>query len=195
MLGGNTLEGDESETNNYGRRSESPSYGTLLNQDSNSHPNPHKTEIWTYAQNGQNSSEVDSGSKFNSLSGEFNQKIFREMSDFMSTVSSLIQRAHNEKNRDQTLPQIQATLKYGQGHMPQRRWEDPARRSEYRSEEALDRMFRSDSRDECHRFPNRNEDLESTHDKRIGGCKMSCWLQINYHRFFHEAKKVERKDF
>ena len=61
---------------------------------------------------------------------------------------------------------MQATLKSGQGHMPERRWEDPARRLECRSEEALDSRFRSDSRDECHRFPNRNEDLESTHDTK-----------------------------
>ena len=48
--------------------------------------------------------------------------------------------------------------------MPERRWEDPARRLECGSEEALDRRFRSDLGDECHRFPNRNGDLESTHD-------------------------------
>ena len=48
--------------------------------------------------------------------------------------------------------------------MPERRWEDPARRPEYRSEEALDRRFRRHSRDECHIFPSRNEDLASTHD-------------------------------
>ena len=39
-----------------------------------------------------------------------------------------------------------------------------------RSEEALDRGFRSDSRDECYRFPNRNEDLESTHDNMRALC-------------------------
>ena len=61
----------------------------------------------------------------------------------MSTVSSHIQRAINEAKSDQILPQIQATLKSGQGHMPERRWEDPARRPEYRSEEALDRRLRS----------------------------------------------------
>ena len=32
-IGGNHLERDESETSNYGRRPESPSYGTLLYQD------------------------------------------------------------------------------------------------------------------------------------------------------------------
>ena len=82
----------------------------------------------------------------------------------MSTVSTQIQRAINEAISDQILPQIQATLKSGQGHMPERRWEDTARRPEYKSEEALDRRLRSGSRHECYRFPNSNEDLQSTHD-------------------------------
>ena len=43
MLGGNHLERDESEISNYGRRPESPSYDTLLNQNSSSHPNLHGT--------------------------------------------------------------------------------------------------------------------------------------------------------
>ena len=167
ILGGNHLERDESETSNYCKSPESPSYGTLLNQDSNSHPNSHEAEIRTCAQYGQNSREIDSGSEFNRLSGELNQRITREMSDFMSTVSSQIQRAINEAISDQILPQIQATLKSGQGHEAERGWENPARRLEYRSEEALDRSFRSDSRDECHRFANRYEDLESTHDRCI----------------------------
>ena len=164
MLGGNHLEREESEISNHGRRPESPSYDTLLNQNGNSHPHSHETEIKTYAQDGHSSREVDSGSEFNRLSGDLNQRITREMSDIMSSVSSQIQRAINEAISVQILPQIQATLKSGQGHMPERRWENPARRPEYRSEEALDRGFRSDSRDECYRFPNRNEDLESTHD-------------------------------
>ena len=170
MLGGNHLEKEESETSNYGRRPECPSYVTLLNQYNNFHPNSHETEIRTYAQNGQSSIDVDSGCEFNRLSGEPNQRITKEMSDFMSTASSQIQRAINEAISDQILPQIQTTLKSGQGHMPERRWEDPARRPEYRSEEALDRRFRSDSRDEYHTFPNRNEDLESIHYSGHGAC-------------------------
>ena len=70
----------------------------------------------------------------------------------MSTVSSQIQRAINEAISEQILPQVQVTVKSGQGHMPERKWEDPVRRPEYRSEETLDRRFRSDSRDECQRF-------------------------------------------
>ena len=64
----------------------------------------------------------------------------------MSTVSSQIQRAINEAISDQILPQIQATLKSRQGGMSERRWEGPARRPVYISEEALDRRFGSDSR-------------------------------------------------
>ena len=44
------------------------------------------------------------------------------MSDLKSTVSSQIQRAINEAINDQILHQIQATLKSGQGRMPERIW-------------------------------------------------------------------------
>ena len=67
----------------------------------------------------------------------------------------------NEAIRNQILLQIQATLKSGQGHIPETRWDKPARRPECRSEKALDRRFRSDFRDECYKFPNRNEDMTS----------------------------------
>ena len=123
MFGGNHFERDESEISNQGRSPGSPSLGTLLNQNSNSHLNSHETKIRTYALCGQSSREVDSGSELNRLSGELNQRITREMSDFMSTISSQIQRAINETVSDQILPQIQATLKSGRGHMPERRWE------------------------------------------------------------------------
>ena len=49
---------------------------------------------------------------------------------------------------DQILPQIQATLRSRQGQGPERRWEAPVRGQGYRSEEALERRFRSNSRDE-----------------------------------------------
>ena len=81
MLGGNYLERDESETSNYGRRPENPSYGSSLNQDSIFHPNSHEAEMRTCAQNGQSSKEIDSGSEFNRLSGESNQRFNREMSN------------------------------------------------------------------------------------------------------------------
>ena len=48
--------------------------------------------------------------------------------------------------------------------MPERRWEVPVRGQGCRFEEALDRRFGSNSRDEFPRIPNRNEDLESSHD-------------------------------
>ena len=88
------------------------------------------------------------------------------MGDFMSSVSSQIQRAINEAISNRIMPQIQATLRPGQGRMPERRCEVPVRGQGQgsRSEEALDRRCRSNSRDEFPRFQNRNEDLESTHD-------------------------------
>ena len=74
----------------------------------------------TYVQNGQSSRETDSGSEFSKLSGELNQRITEEMSDFMSTVSSQIQKARNEAISDQIFIPIQATLNCGQGHIPER---------------------------------------------------------------------------
>ena len=168
MLGGNHSGRDEGEISNHDRRPESPSYDTLLNQNSNSPLNSHEAQIRTYAQKGQTSRDADSSSEFNRLSGDLNQRIIREVSHFMSTVSSQIQRAINEAISDQILPQIQVTLKSGQGHVPERRWENPAKIREYRSKEALDRGVRSDSRDEYYRLPNRNEDPESTHDNCVG---------------------------
>ena len=61
----------------------------------------------------------------------------------MSTVSSQIQRAMIEANSDQNFPQIQATLRSGNGQMPERRWEVPPRRQGFISEEALNRRFDS----------------------------------------------------
>ena len=130
-----------------------------------SHTNAGEAEIRTCAQNGQSLRETDSSSEFNKVSGELNQRITQVMGDdFMSTVSYETERAINEAISDQILPQIQATLRAGQGQLPERRWEVPVRGQGFRSEEALNHRFRSNSRDEFPRFPNRNEDLESTHD-------------------------------
>ena len=122
----------------------------------------------TCAQNGQSSWEIDSGSEFNRLSGEINQRITKEMSDFISSGNFQIQRAIKEAISGQILPQIRASLKSGQGRLPKRRWEYSARTPKNRSEEALDRIFRSDPRDDCHRLQNGKDDLESTHDMVIG---------------------------
>ena len=81
----------------------------------------------------------------------------------MSIVSSQIQRAITEAFNEQVLPQIQATLWSGQGPVPDRGWDVLGRRPECRSEEALNRKFRSSSRDELRRNFNRNEELENTH--------------------------------
>ena len=78
------------------------------------------------------------------------------------------------------LPQIEATLRSGQGHVPNRRWEVPGRRPECRSEEALERKFRSSSRDERPRDFNRNEDLENTHYSDSD----RTWNAIVFHRDF-----------
>ena len=84
----------------------------------------------------------------------------------MSTVSSQIQRAINEAIYDQILPQIEATLRSGQGQMPERRWKVQARRQGC-SSEALNRRFRSSSRDECNRDSNINDVLNNSCDSNI----------------------------
>ena len=92
----------------------------------------------------------------------------------MSTISSQIQRAAtNEAINDQILPQIRATLRSGQGQMPERRWEVATRRRGFSSEEAFSPRFRSSSRDECNRDSNINEVLNNTCDsmaRRIMTC-------------------------
>ena len=85
----------------------------------------------------------------------------------MNTISSRIQRAINEANNDEILPQIQATLRSGQGQMPERRWEVSARRQGCSSGEVLNRRFRSSSRNECNRDSNKNEVLNNTCDSCI----------------------------
>ena len=81
----------------------------------------------------------------------------------MRNVCSQIQKAIIEAINEQTLPQIQATHRSGQGQVPRRRWDVPGRRRECRSEEALNRKFRSSSKDGFARDFNRNEDQEDTH--------------------------------
>ena len=152
MLRENSLKREGSESSNLGRRPESPSYDTLMNQSVQSHSNSREAEIRSYARNGHSMREFDSNGEFNRFSGELNQRIFQGMGDFMSSVSSQIQRVINEATNDQILPQIQATLKTGQGQIPERRWEIPARRQGFCSEEAIDSRFRSSCRDECNRF-------------------------------------------
>ena len=85
------------------------------------------------------------------------------MNGLICSVSTQIQRPKNEARSEQVLPQIQATLRTGQGQVPDRRWEVPARRPECRTEEVLKRKFRRSSRHELTRDFNRNEDLENTH--------------------------------
>ena len=92
----------------------------------------------------------------------------------MRRVSSQIRRAINEAINEQVLPQIQATLRSGQGQVPDRRWEVTAKRPEHKSEEALNRNFRSSSREELPRDLNRNHDLENTHYN----CTMSLFPEM-----------------
>ena len=142
------------------RRPNSPSYITLINKDTNSHCNSREGEIRGYSQNGPYLIEIDFSSGINRLSGELNQ----EMCDLMSSVSSQIQRATNEAINEQIFPQTQDTLRSGHEQVNERRWEVPARRPGCRSEEVLDRRFRSSSRDGFPRGYNENENLENTLD-------------------------------
>ena len=70
------------------------------------------------------------------------------MNDLMGSVSSQIQRAKSEANNEQVLPQIQATLRSGQGQVPRKRWNVTAEGPDNRSKEDFIRKFKSSSRDE-----------------------------------------------
>ena len=166
MLGSNHLERAESELSYSVRRPESPSYNALVNHNVNSHFNSREDEIRGYAGNGPNSSEIDSSKEIIRLSGELNQMITQEMNDLMSSVSSQIQRAISEAINEQNL--LQALLRSGKDMYLVENGNYPGRRPEWRSEEALNRKFRSSSRDELPRDFNRNEDLENTHYSTIG---------------------------
>ena len=85
------------------------------------------------------------------------------MNEVMSTVSSQIQKTISEAINEQVLPQIQASLRSGQGQMPHRGWNVPAERPVYRSEETFNCKNRSNSRDEFLRSLIRDEDEEVTH--------------------------------
>ena len=113
-----------------------------------SHSKSREDEIWGYAGSGHNSRKVDWSSKINRLSGELNQRITQEINDLMGSLSMQIQRAVSVAVNEQVLPQIEATLRSGQGQVLDRRWEVPGRRPECRSEGALNRKSRSSSRDE-----------------------------------------------
>ena len=152
-LGENSLERDESNMSNSGRRPDSPSYNYSGNQDINSHSNSREGEIRSYSQNGQITSENSSNSELNRLPGELTQRNTQEMGDFMTSVSSQIQRAIHEAINEQILPQIQATLRSQQGQVPESRWEVPASSG-----------FRSSFRDELPGESIKNDDLENTHD-------------------------------
>ena len=74
MLGGNSLDREESISSDIGRRPKSPSYGNLMNQNGQSHCNSREAEIRNCVQNGHSAREVDSSSDHNRLSGELNQR-------------------------------------------------------------------------------------------------------------------------
>ena len=78
----------------------------------------------------------------------------------MSSVSLQIQRAISEANLEQLLPQIQSSLRSGSGQMPQKGWNVPTERPEYRSEGNLNNKVKSSSRDEFPRNLIRDKDDE-----------------------------------
>ena len=66
----------------------------------------------------------------------------------MKCVSLQIQKAINEAIKEQVLPQIQASLRSGSRQVPQKGWNVPTERPEYRSKENLNRKIISSSREE-----------------------------------------------
>ena len=87
--------------------------------------------------------KVKSSSEFKRLSWELNQRINEEINDLMSSVSSQFYRTISEAINEHVVPQIQATLRFGQGQEPSRGCEVPGRRPECRSEEAQNLKSRS----------------------------------------------------
>ena len=81
----------------------------------------------------------------------------------MSSVSSQVQRAISEAINEQVLPQFQDSPRPDSGQMPQKVWNDPTERPEYRSEGNLNRKAGSSSRDEFPRNLTGDEDEEDTH--------------------------------
>ena len=97
---------EDSEFGNSVWRPESPTYDALIDHNSNSREN----EIRVFAGNARNTTEVDSGSELNGLSGEINQRITQEMNGLMNSLSLQIQRAINDAINGQVLPQLQASV-------------------------------------------------------------------------------------
>ena len=137
LVRGNSLEREEGETSILGRRPESPRYDTLIKQTFQSHSCSREAEFGSCAQNNHSVREFDTDSEFNRLSGELNQRISQEMGDYMSSVSSQIRKAIKEAINDRILAQVQATLRSGQGQIPERIWEIPARKQLFSSQEAI----------------------------------------------------------
>ena len=111
MIASDQYEREDSEFGNSVKMSDSPSYDSLINHNSNSHSNSAKKEIRRNAGNCQNTTEVDSGSELNRLSGELNQRITQEMNGFMNSFSLQILRGINEAINEQVLPQLRASLR------------------------------------------------------------------------------------
>ena len=86
------------------------------------------------------------------------------MNGLMNSVSLLIQRAINEGMSEQVLLQIQASLRYVNGQLPQKGWNVPGDRLEQKSEEPFSRKIKCSSRDELPRNLNNSDDEQETHD-------------------------------
>ena len=82
------------------------------------------------------------------------------MNGLMNSVSLQVQRVISEAINDQVLPQIRLSLRSGSGQMPQKEWNVPVKRPEYRSEGTFNRKVRSISRDEFPRNLVQEEDEE-----------------------------------
>ena len=87
------------------------------------------------------------------------------MNDLMNIVSSQIQKAISEAFNEQVLPQIQATLRSGQGQGLSEGWNVPVERQDNRSEGAFNRKFRSSSRGEFPQNLMRKEVEEERYDE------------------------------
>ena len=110
MLGGNHFEREESVNSNLPRRFDSINCNASENNEENLYSNPREVRQTNNADCGQNSTSNNSSAEINTLSSELNSRISREIDEMMNNVSVQIQRAINDANSDQVLPQIQNAI-------------------------------------------------------------------------------------
>ena len=117
MLGSRESEREESVNSNHARRPESVNSNLFGNYEETLYLNPREAELGGNAELERHSASANSSAEINRLSSELNSRISREMDEMMNSVSVQYQRAINDADSSQVLPQIQNVLTAGSGHV------------------------------------------------------------------------------